>query len=76
EKGQRWAWTRWEATVPVKEEGKEGEAVVVCKAVDSSYNVQPETVEGIYNVRGVLNTAWHRVRVKLAGGGGSESSSG
>jgi sulfite oxidase len=35
------------------------------KAVDSSYNTQPERFENVWNLRGVLNTAYHRVRVNI-----------
>lgn len=59
--GQKWAWTKWEAVVPVSS-GTETE--VICKAVDSAYQAQPEGMEGIYNVRGVLVNAWHRVKVQ------------
>ena len=41
---------------------------VVCKAVDTSYNEQPERMESIYNVRGVLVSAWHRVKIGGEGG--------
>lgn len=33
------------------------------KAVDSSYNVQPEEFKNIWNLRGVLSNAYHRVPV-------------
>lgn len=36
------------------------------KAVDSSYNTQPETFANIWNLRGVLSNAYHRVKVKVA----------
>ncbi|KAK3385422.1 Oxidoreductase, molybdopterin-binding domain-containing protein [Podospora didyma] len=36
---------------------------LVVKATDEAYNAQPETHRGIYNVRGNLATAWHRVRL-------------
>ncbi|KAM7191707.1 mitochondrial sulfite oxidase [Naviculisporaceae sp. PSN 640] len=36
---------------------------LVVKATDEAYNAQPETHKGIYNVRGNLATAWHRVRI-------------
>lgn len=36
---------------------------VLVKATDSAYNTQPENHTGIYNVRGNLATAWHRVLV-------------
>jgi sulfite oxidase len=35
------------------------------KAVDSCYNTQPENFENIWNLRGVLGTAYHRVRVNI-----------
>ncbi|KAG5458148.1 MAG: Oxidoreductase, molybdopterin-binding domain-containing protein [Olpidium bornovanus] len=64
---RQWAWTLWVAEVPVPadvaDEG--GRVEIVCKAVDSSYNTQPEDSRGIYNVRGVLSNAWHRVPVEI-----------
>jgi len=36
---------------------------VVVKATDEVYNSQPEHHQGIYNLRGNLATAWHRVSV-------------
>lgn len=58
------AWTFWEATVPVpKNHG--GKVEIICKAADSSYNIQPDNVEGIWNLRGVLSNAWHRVHVSV-----------
>ncbi|KAK7915447.1 hypothetical protein WMY93_011208 [Mugilogobius chulae] len=61
--GQAWAWKLWELTVPLPEDAAEME--VVCKAVDSSYNVQPDSILPIWNLRGVLSNAWHRVKVKI-----------
>ncbi|KAL6464779.1 hypothetical protein MHYP_G00270960 [Metynnis hypsauchen] len=61
--GQAWAWKLWEITIPLPEGAQELE--LVCKAVDSSYNLQPDTVLPIWNLRGVLNNAWHRVKVKV-----------
>jgi hypothetical protein len=46
-------------------EGAEERVELVCKAVDDSYNVQPDTFGPIYNARGVLANAWHRVSVQL-----------
>ena len=69
-RGRRdWAWKRWQYRGVLLEESfsksptsKQGHEIVV-KAVDSAYNTQPEHHDGIYNVRGNLATAWHRVRV-------------
>lgn len=57
-----WAWTQWESKFEVKDK-KEFE--LVCKAIDTSYNTQPESYEGIYNARGVLVSAWARIRAKV-----------
>jgi sulfite oxidase len=32
--------------------------------VDSAANVQPENVEDIWNLRGILNTSWHRIKIQ------------
>ncbi|KAJ0068551.1 hypothetical protein NL108_009660, partial [Boleophthalmus pectinirostris] len=61
--GQAWAWKLWELTVPLPADTEEME--VVCKAVDSSYNMQPDSILPIWNLRGVLSNAWHRVKVKI-----------
>jgi sulfite oxidase len=33
--------------------------------VDSAGNVQPRDMDHVWNLRGVNNTCWHRVKVKL-----------
>ncbi|XP_022053143.2 sulfite oxidase, mitochondrial [Acanthochromis polyacanthus] len=61
--GRAWAWKLWEITAPLPPDAQELE--IVCKAVDNSYNMQPDTVSPIWNLRGVLSNAWHRVKVKI-----------
>ncbi|KAH9620796.1 hypothetical protein KSS87_012565 [Heliosperma pusillum] len=56
----KWAWVLFEAKVEVLHS-----AEIVAKAVDISANVQPESVESIWNLRGILNTSWHRVDVRI-----------
>lgn len=58
-----WGWTIWSAEVPIPR--GELEAQLCVKAVDSQYNTQPENFENIWNLRGVLANAYHRVNVKL-----------
>ena len=60
--GRAWAWTLWEATVPLP---SKGDTELVCKAVDTSYNVQPDSPGPIWNLRGCLSNAWHRVNVHV-----------
>ncbi|KAJ8600676.1 hypothetical protein CTAYLR_007430 [Chrysophaeum taylorii] len=63
EYNRSWAWTPWELTVDVPDNATT--LTLVCKAVDSSYNAQPESVAPIWNMRGILNNAYHRVTVHL-----------
>jgi sulfite oxidase len=58
-----WAWTFWECDVDVPSDVSS--VTLVCKATDASYNVQPDSVEGIWNLRGINNNAWHRVEVHV-----------
>jgi len=60
-----WAWTFWDCDfeIPVDYAGKTME--VICKATDASYNVQPDSVSGIWNLRGINNNAWHRILVHV-----------
>ena len=48
--GRAWAWSLWEATLPIPSDCKKLD--IICKAVDSSYNVQPDTVGPI------MESAW------------------
>ncbi|KAI0018594.1 Oxidoreductase, molybdopterin-binding domain-containing protein [Xylariomycetidae sp. FL0641] len=66
EQGTRaWCWKRWryEGKLPFVEKDAKGEmkTTFVVKATDDAYNTQPETHKSIYNLRGNLATAWHRV---------------
>lgn len=58
---RQWAWTRWHANLPVT--AKETEVWV--RAVDASYNTQPEGMEHIWNMRGVLAVGYHKIKVSL-----------
>ena len=61
-RGRAWAWTTWTATVPVTVVTTDTQELC-CKAVDSSYNVQPDTAGPIWNLRGCLSNAWHRITI-------------
>ena len=58
-----WAWTFWEANIKIPDNIDSAE--IICKATDASYNVQPDSVKGIWNLRGINNNAWHRVNVNV-----------
>jgi sulfite oxidase len=62
-----WCWKRWkyEGSLPSDNrksgDTQERKTTFVVKATDDAYNTQPETHKSIYNLRGNLATAWHRV---------------
>lgn len=56
-----WAWSIWEVEIPVSKCHQSME--LCCKAIDDSYNVQPDTAPPIWNLRGCLSNAWHRVNI-------------
>jgi sulfite oxidase len=60
-----WAWTLWKVTIPVQLQPGQKEVKLVCKATDASYNVQPDSLKGIWNLRGINNNAWHRTTVSV-----------
>ncbi|CBI21356.3 hypothetical protein AAG906_023415 [Vitis piasezkii] len=60
ENNDKWAWVLFEAKVDAPHSTE-----IVAKAVDTAANVQPESVEEIWNLRGVLNTSWHKVQVRV-----------
>eukprot|EP00164_Ancoracysta_twista_P001981 GFYU01002608.1.p1 GENE.GFYU01002608.1~~GFYU01002608.1.p1 ORF type:complete len:623 (-),score=179.29 GFYU01002608.1:368-2134(-) len=60
ESGREWGWSLWSAEIQVPTGLKEVE--VICKATDGSANVQPEEMMPIWNLRGLLNNAWHRAK--------------
>ncbi|EPE34677.1 Oxidoreductase molybdopterin-binding protein [Glarea lozoyensis ATCC 20868] len=74
---KHWAWKQWRYTIPSytisdaksKSENLEGKKkakmTLVVKATDEAYNTQPEKFEPIYNVRGNLAVAWHRVPLSV-----------
>jgi hypothetical protein len=60
-----WAWVFWECEVPatVCEDGISVE--LACKGVDMAFNTQPESMGGMWNVRGLVNNSFYRVKHKV-----------
>lgn len=60
-----WCWKRWKYETGLLDIAKkskgDSKTTLVVKATDDAYNTQPETHKSIYNLRGNLATAWHRV---------------
>lgn len=53
-------WSLWRAELELPP----GDHELACRAWDSAANTQPERVEPLWNFKGYMNNAWHRVRVR------------
>lgn len=62
--GRNWAWTLWVADIPIAANSSRT-IEVWSKAVDANYNIQPETFENSWNLRGVLSNAYSRVKFNV-----------
>ncbi len=60
-----YTWMPWSASVTAPSTGN---MQIVCRALDSQHNRQPEALEAVWNVRGLLNNSYHRVNVTVSGG--------
>ena len=59
ERSDPWTWQFWEARLAL---GR-GPAELVARACDNAANTQPERLESVWNYKGYMNNAWHRVPV-------------
>lgn len=59
-----YSWTLWKCALPIPEDCKD-KVEILCRAVDSACNTQPEGVGPVWNLRGVLNNSWHQVNVNV-----------
>lgn len=58
-----WSWAIWEYELTLP---KDKTALnIICVATDSAHNTQPEGYKAIWNARGLMNNAWHRIHVDL-----------
>lgn len=55
----RWTWQLWKASLELASGSQE----IVVRACDSAANTQPENASALWNFKGYMNNAWHRVRV-------------
>lgn len=62
---RRWSWTLWEVEVPVPKLPAGSTFTVAAKATDDAHNTQPDSVAGVWNLRGLNNNAWHQVAVTV-----------
>ena len=57
--GTPWSWTLWRATMDLPA----GDHTLVVRAWDSAGQTQPSRAEDVWNVKGYLCAAWHRIQV-------------
>jgi sulfite oxidase len=55
------AWRRWQVRIPKLFVGE----LICVRAWDSAANSQPEDPENVWNFKGYMNNAWHRIRFGL-----------
>lgn len=54
-----WAWRFWKTTLDLRP----GQYQIIVRAWDSSGHTQPEELEQVWNWKGYLNHAWHRINI-------------
>ena len=58
---ERWAWRLWRARLDLAR----GEHEIACRAWDSAAQTQPEHAAHLWNFKGYMNNAWHRIRLSV-----------
>ena len=56
-----WGWTLWKANFDLKP----GRYQLVVRAMDTSANTQPQDLSQVWNFKGYMNNAWHRVNIEV-----------
>jgi sulfite oxidase len=54
-----WSWRLWRTILALSK----GEHEIIVRAIDSAANTQPESSAPLWNFKGYMNNAWHRVRI-------------
>ncbi len=62
--GAPWSWTFWSATLELPP----GRHELAVRAWDEAGQTQPSRTEEVWNFKGYLSTAWHRVPVSVSAG--------
>ncbi|CAF1149648.1 unnamed protein product [Adineta steineri] len=59
-----YAWTLWTYRIPLNDLPSKP-FDVMCRAMDTHANSQPDTPLGIWNIRGVMNNSWHKITLQI-----------
>lgn len=57
----RWGWRWWSCRLVLGA----GQHELVARAWDTAAHTQPERIETVWNFKGYMNNAWHRVKVRV-----------
>jgi sulfite oxidase len=57
-----WAWRLWKATLDLSP----GVHTLTVCATDSTGATQPSDLSSVWNARGYMNNAWHRITIRVA----------
>jgi sulfite oxidase len=61
ERRPRWAWCFWEAHLKLRP----GSHTIAVRAWDSAGETQPMRTRDVWNAKGYMNNAWHRIDIKI-----------
>ncbi|CAF1246376.1 unnamed protein product [Rotaria sordida] len=59
-----WSWTLWTYHIPFNDIPSKP-FDIICRAMDTHTNSQPDTPLGIWNIRGLMNNAWHKISLQI-----------
>jgi sulfite oxidase len=62
ERADPYAWCFWEVALDLSP----GDCVLIVRAWDVSSRTQPEEIGPVWNFKGYMNNAWHRVKVHVS----------
>ena len=58
---EKWAWTFWEREIHFSK----GQHEIIARASDSESGTQPQSLEQVWNFKGYMNNAWHKVVINV-----------
>lgn len=66
QRGKQWAWTIWKYKYHLSQDNMnpDKQLKIMCRAMDSSFNSQPDDVKHIANGTQYLNNSWHRIMIE------------
>ncbi len=57
----KWAWVFWEIPLQLQAGANE----IIARAIDEKNNKQPKDISEVWNFKGYMNNAWHRINIQV-----------